>query len=150
MVKIPPEKPPVPPIPPKEPAKPGKGKGAAKPGAPPAKPGVVRPPALDAHAIAVRLAALAHEAKERELSFDEIVTKVMEETGIKVPQAAMEEANKKIQEEIEKVLEEIKANKELMEEEEAWQAFAELLESRLSLKQVNYFFGMLWEAVKEK
>ncbi len=148
MAKIPPKKPPVPPVPP-QPPKPERGKEAAKRPAAPGKPsGEVRPPELDARGIAVRLAALAHEAKERELSFEEIITKVMEETGIKVPQAAMEEANRKLQKEIENLLEEIKANKELMEEAEAWQEFAELLESKLSLKQVNEFFEMIRESIK--
>lgn len=149
MTKIPPQKPPVPPVPPR-PQKPEGEKGVAKKGAPIGKQGgELRPPELDARGIAVRLAALAHEAKERELSFDEIIEKVMKETGIKVPQAAMEEANRKLQEEIEEVLDQIKSNKELMEEEEAWQTFAELLESKLSLKQVNEFFGMIRESIKE-
>lgn len=150
MVKIPPKKPPVPPMPPKEPAKPEGEKGVPKKAVPGKPVGRGRPPVLDAQGIAVRLAALAHKAKELELSFEAIIEKVMEETGIKVPQAAMEEANRKLQEEIDKELEAIKANKDLMEEAEAWEDFAELLESKLSLKQVNEFFKMLTESIKEE
>lgn len=146
MVEIPGGTPPIPPHIPKE----GKAKKAGKaPSRPAGKPVVGRGAAeMDAHAIAVALAAAAKEAKEKELSFTEILQRVMDETGITNPQAAMEEANRKLQEEIEYTIEEIKANKDLMEEAEAWEAFGEILESRLSQEQIQEFFMMLTSELK--
>ena len=109
-------------------------------------------PQLDARAIAVRLAALATEAKRKdinkELKFEEILRQVIEMTGIPEAESAMEEASRKLQKEIEATLEEIKSNRDLMEEAGAWQDFAELLESNLSEEQLKAFFGMLKESVK--
>lgn len=102
-----------------------------------------RGPEYDSQAVAVRLAALAMDAKEKELSFETIIEKVIKETGITNPQAAMEEANKKLQEEIEKILENIKQNKELMEEAEAWQAFADILQSELTEEQIKDLLGLI-------
>jgi hypothetical protein len=96
----------------------------------------------------VTLAGLAKEAKEKLLSFDDILKKVMDETGITNPQAAMEEANKRLQEEIEATLDEIKQNKALMEEAEAWEAFAQILEGQLSQDQIKEFLNMLGDSVR--
>lgn len=116
-----------------------KGKAAA------ARPSIGRGPELDARAIAVRLAALATEAKEKEISgeeFERILEEVIKLTGLKDPQAAMEAANKKLQKEIEAELEKIKANKELMKDAESWQQFADLL-SQMDKEQVEAFIGMM-------
>jgi len=149
-IKGPGEKPFVPPITPKE-VKPEKGpeeKLAPRPAAPaPARPGIGRGPELDAHAIATRLALLATEAKEKELKFEDIVDRVIEETGMTNPQAAMEEANRKLQKEIEEEIIKIKENKELMEEAESWQDFAEVL-SRMNEEQVEGFLGLLKETIR--
>jgi len=147
MIKVPGDKPFVPPISPKE-IKPDKG-AEEKPARPsvPVKPGSGRGPEMDTHAIATRLAALAVEAKERELKFEEIIERVIEETGMTNPQSAMEEANRKLQKEIEDELAKIKENKELMEEAESWQEFAEAL-GRMTKEQVEGFLGLLKETIR--
>jgi hypothetical protein len=63
------------------------------------------------------------------------------------PQAAMEEASRKIQQEIEEEIDKIKANKDLMDEAESWQEFAELL-SNLSQEQVEGFLGLIKETIR--
>ena len=154
MIRVPHGKPHVPPpVSPKEVGKEVK-KGeekAAKPAKPaPGKPSIGRGPELDARAIAVRLAALATEAKEKEIAaeeFERILEEVIKLTGLKQPQAAMEEANRRLQKEIELELEKIKANKELMEEAEDWQKFAELL-SKMNAEQVEALLGLLKQEVK--
>ncbi|MGB9612740.1 MAG: hypothetical protein ACPL4K_00980 [Candidatus Margulisiibacteriota bacterium] len=150
MIRVPGEKPFVPPITPKE-VKPEKGpeeKPTTKPAVqPPARPGIGRGPELDAHALATRLAVLAAEAKEKELKFEDIVDRIIQETGMTNPQAAMEEANRKLQKEIEEELVKIKENKELMEEAEAWQSFAEVL-AKMNEEQVNAFLGLLQETIR--
>jgi hypothetical protein len=105
--------------------------------------------ALDSQAIAVRMAALSMDAKEKELSFEDIVDKVIKETGLINPQSAMEEADRKLQKEIELELQKIKESKELMEEARAWQDLADLLESNLDEEQVNQFISLLEHEVKK-
>lgn len=152
MIKVPGQKPHVPPpIVPKEAAKETQ-KAAEQPARPvaPLGPGIGRGPEMDARAIAVRLAALATEAKEKEIAaeeFERILEEVIELTGLKEPQAALEEANRKLQKEIEIELEKIKANAELMEEAEDWQKFAELL-SRMGPEAVETMIGMLKESIR--
>jgi hypothetical protein len=116
----------------------------------PAKAHIGRGPEMDARALAVRLAALATEAKEKDVAaeeFERILEEVIKLTGLKDPQAAMEAANKKLQEEIETELEKIKANKELMDEAESWQKFGELL-SKMNKEQVEAFIGLLQNEIK--
>ena len=147
MAEVPPVGPPkVPPTPPPPPEGKGKPKKAGERAAPPKKGAPEELFKLDAQAIAARLAAYAKEAGP---SMAEIVAMAIRETGILNPQAAMEEMNKRVQEEIEKTLEEIKENKELMEEEEAWQAFAALLESKMTQEQIKGFLNLIGSAVKE-
>ena len=154
MIRVPGEgKPPIPPpITPKEAGKEAK-KGeerAGKPAKAPARPDIGRGPEMDARAIAVRLAALATEAKKKEIAaeeFERILNEVIELTGLKDPQAALEEANRKLQKEIELELEKIKANKDLMEEAESWQKFAELL-SQMNEEQINAFIGLLQSEIR--
>ena len=105
-------------------------------------------PELDARAIAVRMAALATEAKKKELSFEEIIQRAIDETGMTNPQAAMEEASRKLQKEIEDELDLIKSDKEMMEEAEAWQTFGEILEHELSQDQVSSFLEMLKDNIR--
>ena len=148
-MRVPGERPHVqPPIAPKE----AKGKEEAQEEAisrpvPPPKEGS-KGPELDARAIAVRMAALASEAKKKELSFEEIIQRAIDETGMTNPQAAMEEASRKLQKEIEDELDLIKADKEMMEEAEAWQTFGEILEHELSQDQVSSFLEMLKENIR--
>jgi vacuolar-type H+-ATPase subunit I/STV1 len=154
MIRVPHGKPHVPPpITPKEAAKEaektGKEKGQPAKAAP-AKPGIGRGPEMDARSIAVRLAALATEAKEKEIGaeeFEKILEEVIKLTGLKDPQAAMEEANRKLQKEIELMMEKIKANKELMDEAESWQKFGELL-SQMNAEQVEAFIGLLQNEIR--
>lgn len=151
MIRIPGEGPKVPPqIPPVPPRKEGEETTKpARPVSPESKaPGGRGPYELDAHSMAVALAALAKEAKEKELSFEEIIQKVIDETGMTNPQEAMEEANRKLHKEIEETLEEIKANKDLMQEAEAWEAFARILDSKLSNEQKQEFLSLLGESIK--
>jgi len=152
LVKIPPDGPKVPPqIPPVPPKKGGgeEGKTGKVARGPEGRPSIGRGPFdMDTHAIAIAIAAAAKEAKEKELAFEEILQKVIAETGMTNPEEAMEEANKKLQEEIETTLDEIKQNKELMEEAEAWEAFAQILESKLSQDQIHEFLGMLGDSIK--
>ena len=103
---------------------------------------------LDARGIAVRMAALAMDAKEKELSFEEIVEKVIKETGITEAQAAFEEVNRKLQKDIDAELDKIKQNKDLMEEAASWQELADILENKLSREQVQQFVGMLESEIK--
>jgi DNA primase len=158
MIRVPGEgKPHVPPpISPKEAGKEvqkeAKEKPAAKPakGAP-AKPGIGRGPELDARALAVRLAALATEAKEKEIGaeeFERILEEVIKLTGLKDPQAALEEANKRLQKEILLQLEKIKSSKGLMEEAQDWQKFAELL-TQMNKEQIQSFLGLLNSSIRE-
>ncbi|MBU1027086.1 MAG: hypothetical protein KKA31_05075, partial [Candidatus Margulisbacteria bacterium] len=121
MIQVPHNKPHVPPpITPKEAGKEAK-KAEEQPVArpatqAPAKPSIGRGPEMDARAIAVRLAALATEAKEKEIGaeeFERILEEVIKLTGLKDPQAALEEANKKLQKEIDIEITKIKENKEL-------------------------------------
>lgn len=148
MVKIPPSgyvPPVVPPLPPKK-----EGKTEATRPAPPAtKGGEKGLQALDSHAMAVRLAALAVEAKEKELSMAMIIERAIEETGMTNPEAAMTEVNKRMQKEIEEVLNDIKSNKELMEEAEAWEALGDLLESNLSKDQAEAFIDLVQSHIRE-
>jgi chemotaxis methyl-accepting protein methylase len=104
--------------------------------------------AMDSHAMAVRLAALAGEAKEKELSMAKIIEEAIERTGMTNPQAAMEEVNKHMQKEIEEVLNEIKNNKELMEEAEAWEALGDLLESNLTKEQAEAFIDLVQSQIR--
>ncbi len=148
-IKGPGEKPFIPPITPKEvkPEKAPEEKLTPQPAAKtPDQPGIGRGPELDTHAIATRLAILATEAKEKELKFEDILDRVIEETGMTNPQSAMEEANRKLQKEIEEEVIKIKENKELMEEAESWQEFAEVL-SRMNESQVEGFLGLLKETI---
>ena len=149
MIRVPHGKPHVPPpVTPKEAAKEAKKAGDEKgqqAKAAPARPGIGRGPEMDSRALAVRLAALATEAKEKEVAaeeFERILEEVIKLTGLKDPQAAMETANKKLQKEIEIELQRIKDNKDLMEEAEDWQKFGELL-ARMGQEQVEAFIGML-------
>ena len=152
MVRIPGQGPYVPPpITPKE-AKPAQAaEEETKPQAPKAPlPGeqIGKGPELDARAIAVRMAVLAAEAKEKELKFEEIIQRVIDETGMTNPQEALEEANRILQKEIEEVLEDIKSNKELMEEAEAWELFGRILEHELNQEQIENFLGLIKEHIK--
>ena len=113
----------------------------------PVQPGIGRGPELDAHAIATRLAVLATEAKEKELKFEDIIDRVIQETGMTNAQGALEEANRKLQKEIEDELLRILANKELMEEAEAWDHFAEVL-GNMTEEQVEGFIGLLQETIR--
>ena len=154
MSKIPGNKPFVPPI------KPPEVKGAEKKEQESARPAKIaaragknigRGPEMDARAIAVRLSALATEAKEKEIAADEferILEEVIKLTGLKDPQKAMEAASKKLQKEIEVELRKIKDNKDLMEEAEAWQDFATLLEHEMSQEQIGSFLGMIKDSIK--
>ena len=148
MIRVPGERPHVPPpITPKEakPAEEAKPE-AQRPVIPPPKEGA-RGPEFDAKAIAVRMAALASEAKEKELSFEEIIQRVVEETGMTNPESALEEANRRLQKEIEEVIEQIKSNRDLMEEAEAWEEFAQVLE-QFSEETVEKFIGLVKETIK--
>ncbi|MBN2058757.1 MAG: hypothetical protein JW782_08165 [Candidatus Saganbacteria bacterium] len=116
----------------------------------PGRADIGRGPEMDARAIAVRLAALATEAKEKEIAteeFEKILEEVIKLTGLKDPQAAMEAANKRLQEEIETELEKIKANKDLMEEADSWEKFGELL-SHMNKEQVEAFIGLLQNEIR--
>jgi hypothetical protein len=115
----------------------------------PAQPGIGRGPEMDAHSIATRLAILATEAKEKELKFEDIIDRAIAETGLTNPQSALEEANRKQQKEIEDEIIAIKENKELMEDAEAWQEFAQLL-SNMNGEQVEGFLGLLKDTINAK
>ena len=146
MIRVPGEKPHIPPpIMPKEAKPKEKIEEKGRPAKGPARPEIGRGPEMDARAIAVRLAALAAEAKEKEVAaeeFERILEEVIQLTGLKEPEAALAEANRRLQKEIELELERIKSNKELMEEADGWQRFAELL-SQMSEEQVEAFIGLL-------
>jgi len=148
MIKIPPSGATPPAVPPQPPKKEGRTEEARP--APTVQKGAEKGlQAMDSHAMAVRLAALAIEAKERELSMAEIIERAIEETGMTNPQAAMEEVNKHMQKEIEEVLNEIKNNKELMEEAEAWEALGDLLESNLTKEQAEAFIDLVQSHIRE-
>lgn len=115
----------------------------------PVQPGIGRGPELDAHSIATRMALMATEAKEKELKFEDIIDKVISETGMTNPQGAMEEANRKRQKDIEDEIIAIKENKELMEDAQSWQEFAELL-SNMNGEQVEGFLGLLKDTINAK
>jgi hypothetical protein len=109
-----------------------------------------RGPEMDARAIAVRLAALATEAKEKEIStedFGRILEEVINLTGLKDPQAAMEEANRKLQHEIEIELEIIKGNKDLMDEADSWNKFGEILAS-INPEQAKVFVELFQAEIR--
>ena len=116
---------------------------------PPEGKGRMPMPAMDARAMAIseELRKLEREARGKELSFEEIIEKVIKETGLVNPQAAMEEADRALQKEIETALDQIKNNKNLMEEADAWQNLAELLESNLTDDQVRSLFDVLQSEV---
>jgi hypothetical protein len=147
-IKGPGEKPFIPPITPKEANKPGKAAEeqlTPRPVTPQStRPAIGRGPEMDSQAIqlATRMAALAVEAKEKELKFEDIIDRVIAETGMTNPQGAMEEANQKRQKEIENEITKIKENKDLMEDAESWQNFAELL-TNMNEEQVESFIGLL-------
>lgn len=147
MINIPGSVPP--PIVPPTAAKKGDDIGDVKKDIAPSRSSVSREPyALDSQGMAVRMAALSMDAKEKELSFEDIVAKVIKETGLLEPQSAMEEANRKLQKEIDAELEKIKSSKELMEEAQSWQELADLLENKMSQEQVQSFIGMLESEIK--
>lgn len=148
-IKGPGEKPFVPQINPKDvkPEKAPEEKLVQKPAIPlPSRPGIGRGPEIDSHAIATRLAVLATEAKEKELKFEDIIDRVIAETGMTNAQGAMEEANRRVQKEIEEEIVKIKDNKDLMEEAEAWQNFAEVL-SRMNEEQVEGFISLIRQTI---
>jgi len=152
MMRVPGERPFVPQITPKEANKEAEKteQQAIKPQQP-APSSIGRGPELDSRAIAVRLSALATEAKKKEISADEfkrILDEVITLTGLKSPEAAMAAASKKLQEEIEIELQKIKDNKDLMEEAEDWQQFADLLE-RMGSEQAEAMLSMFNESIKE-
>ena len=150
MVRVPDNRPYFPPaITPKEAKQVAEVKPEAqkKPAPPPPKESLSAP-SLDSRAIAVRMAALAHQAKEKEFSFEEIIQRAIDQTGATNPQAALEEANRRLQKEIDDVLVAIKSNKELMEEAEAWQEFANILEQELSEEQVKGFLDVITDSIK--
>jgi hypothetical protein len=151
MIRVPGEKPHVPPpITPKEAKGEKKAEEKGRPAKAPSRAEIGRGPEMDARAIAVRLAALAAEAKEKEVAaeeFERILEEVIQLTGLKEPEAALAEANRRLQKEIELELERIKSNKELMEEADGWQRFAELL-SQMSEEQVEAFIGLLKGEIK--
>ncbi|MCU0640729.1 MAG: hypothetical protein MUC35_01425 [Candidatus Margulisbacteria bacterium] len=149
-IKGPAERPFTPPITPKEikPEKAPEEKLVQQPTVKaPTQPGIGRGPELDSHALATRLAILATEAKEKELKFEDIIDRVISETGMTNPQGALEEANRKLQKEIENEIIKIKENKELMDEAESWQEFAEVL-SRMNPEQVEGFLGLLKDTIR--
>ena len=119
MIKVPGERPFVPHITPKE-AK-GEEKIEDKPTAPkPAPKGesIGKGPEMDTRAIQVRMAAMATEAKAKEISaeeFEEILEEAIKLTGLKDPQAALEEADRRRQKEIDIELEKIKSMKSFAE-----------------------------------
>lgn len=149
-IKGPGEKPFIPPITPKE-VKPEKGpeeKLTPQPAVKaPTQPGIGRGPELDAHAIATRLAVLATEAKEKELKFEDIIDRIVAETGLTNPQSAMEEANRKVQREIEEEIVKIKENKDLMDEAEGWKMLEHMLLG-MNEEQAEGFLGMLKETIR--
>ncbi len=149
MVTIPPGSMPVPIVPPMQPKK-SEGLSDVNDKKPiPDKSSVGRQPyQMDSAGLAVRMAALAHDAKEKELSFEDIIEKVIKETGISSPQGALEEANRKLQKEIDKEIKKILENKELMEEAHSWEELAEMLENQMTEDQVNNFVGLLEEEIK--
>lgn len=149
-IKGPAERPFIPKITPKE-IKPEKGpeeklnpQPAVKP---PSQPGIGRGPELDTHALATRLALVAAEAKEKELKFEDIIDRVIQETGMTNPQSALEEANRKIQREIEEEIVKIKENKELMDEAEGWKMLETML-LNMNEDQAQGFLGLLKEAIR--
>ncbi|MBN3032926.1 MAG: hypothetical protein JW873_02415 [Candidatus Saganbacteria bacterium] len=113
----------------------------------PVQPGIGRGPELDTHAIATRLALLAAEAKEKELKFEDIIDRVIEETGMTNPQGALEEANRKVQREIEEEIVKIKENKELMDEAEGWRMLEKMLLG-MNQEQAESFLGLLKETIR--
>ena len=156
MIKVPGEKPYVPHINPKEATKDvAKTENSASkvtlPVTLPTDKAIGRGPEMDAHSIAVRLGTIAAEAKQKEISGDEferILEEVIRLTGLNEPEAAMAEANRKLQKEIELELEKIKANKGLMDEAHDWQKFGDLL-AQMNEDQINAFLGLLKESVRE-
>lgn len=153
-INAPGEKPFVPPISPKEvnksSGKPAEDTLTPKPAvSQPARPAIGRGPEMDSQAIqlATRMAALAIEAKEKELKFEDIIDRVIQETGMTNPQGAMEEANRKRQQEIEAEIDKIKENKDLMDEAESWQHFGELLAS-MNQEQVESFIDLIKNEIK--
>ena len=150
MINVPSDKPFVPQITPKEikQSQPAEETQPSKPAIPiPKDAQIGRGPELDSQAIAVRLAVMATDAKDKELKFEQIIQRVIDMTGLTNAQAAMEEVNRRMQQEIEETLNEIKSNKDLMEEAEAWQTFADVLEKKLSPEQLEAFFGIIRETI---
>lgn len=143
--KIPPSKM----VPPQTPP-PKRPESNAEPRAPQpmARGGKEAPMPLDSHAMAVRLSVLAAEAKEKELSMARIVEEAIERTGMTNPEAAMEEVNERLQKEIDGVMNEIKSNKELMEEAEAWEALGDLLERSMTKDQAEAFIELVESQIK--
>ena len=113
----------------------------------PVQPGIGRGPELDSHAIATRLAILATEAKEKELKFEDIIDRVIAETGMTNPQGALEEANRRTQKEIEEEIVKIKENKELMEDAEGWKMLENMLLA-MDEKQAQSFLGLMQETIR--
>ena len=152
MVHIPSDKPFVPPIVPKEAAKTEKTEAEKRPAQQlPIGKGIGRGPELDSSAIAVRMSALATEAKSKEITaeaFEEIIEEAIKLTGLQNPQSALEEDSKRLQKEIEIELAKIKGNKDLMEEAESWQEFARLL-AQMNEQQVAGFLDLLKVSIKE-
>ncbi|MBU0502704.1 MAG: hypothetical protein ABIH69_03025 [bacterium] len=158
MINVPSNKPHLPPLPHQVPgAKESAGdeKKSQETTREPAKPlvgqsSIGRGPELDAQAISIRLAVLATESKKKEIAaeeFERILEEVIKLTGLRDPQAAFEEANHKLQKDINVALQKIKDNKDLMEEAESWQDFAELL-ANLSQDQAESILTMIHDEIK--
>lgn len=149
MIRIPEQNRPfTPPVNVTQAGAPPKTEAEQKPGARVQMPQIGKGPEMDTQAIQTRIAVLATEAKQRELKFEEIIELVIKMTGLTNPEAAMEEANRKQQKEIDDTLEAIKSNKDLMEEAESWQALAEMLERELNNDQRSAFLDLLKDTIR--
>lgn len=146
MIRIPGERPHVPHISPE--AGSANKTGKTSPNASAKGESISRGPTMDSHALAVRMSVLAKEAEDKDLNFEKIIQKVIDETGLVNAQAALEEANRKLQKEIEGELDRIKSDEELMKEAQSWQNFADILESGLTPEQIEIFMHMLQSEVK--
>jgi hypothetical protein len=149
MMKVPGDRPFItPPSIPKEAKPPEEAKAETKRPLPPPPPrDSSRGPEMDSKAIAIRMAIIAAEAKDKELSFEDIIERAIQETGMTNPEAAVGEANRKLQEEIEEVLEQIKMNKDLIEEAEAWQEFGKMLDN-MNEEQASAMLDLIEDSVK--
>lgn len=103
---------------------------------------------LEQQSLATKLQILARQVPHEDMPFPQFLKWAMDVTRAQNPQAAVEEVNRRLQKEIEDLVEQIKENKEWAEETAAWARLGDLLERELTPEQREQLENMLQEHLR--